>query len=468
MEKEFYSQLTQKSLLNVPLTRYEALAILTSEKVELLALLTAAYEVRKKYFGREITLHVINNVQNGQCPEDCKYCAQSVGSNSPIIEYAMKSDEEILNEAKQAYESGAHRYCMVFSGRSLTLELAQQLAKLVQKIKTTYPIEVCVSHGFLDKKIADVLKDAGLDRLNHNLNTSNRYYSNICSTHEYQDRLKTLREAHSSTLQVCSGIIVGMGETIDDIYDVAFSLRELKAESIPINFYMPIEGVSLDIKPDLSPEYCLRVLCLFRLMNPEAEIRLAAGREIYLKDMQSLAFYPANSLFINGYLNVKGESRLETYQMIKKSGFSIVSDFSLDELIAKERQVPLIDAQTSNEIPQYIIKLITEKKYIGRMNDPDGAAHIKGPCGDEMEFYLTINKNVLKDIKFHTSGCFFTYACGTMASHLVFGRTIEEVLQISPGRIIKELRYLPKDHCHCAILSVSTLYKAIADYWLKV
>lgn len=126
-----------------------------------------------------------------------------------------------------------------------------------------------------------------------------------------------------------------------------------------------------------------------------------------------------------------------------------------------------IDAQNSNEIPQYIIKLITQKKYIGRMNDPDGSAHIKGPCGDEMEFYLTIKKDVLQDIKFHTSGCFFTYACGTMASHLAFGKTIEEVLQISPGRIIKELRYLPKDHCHCAILSVSTLYKAIADYWLK-
>lgn len=468
MEKEFYSKLAKKALSNEPITKDEAHAILISEKIELLDLLTAAYEVRKKYFGREITLHVINNVQNGQCSENCKYCAQSVDSNSQINEYAMKSDEEILDEAKQAYESGAHRYCMVFSGRSLSLERVRQLDKLIQKIKATYPIEVCVSHGFLDKEKAEVLKRAGLDRLNHNLNTSNRYYSNICSTHEYQDRLKTLKEAHSANLQVCSGIIVGMGETIDDIYDMACSLRGLKAESIPINFYMPIEGVPLDIKPDLSSEYCLRVLCLFRLMNPEAEIRLAAGREIYLKDMQSFAFYPANSLFINGYLNAEGESRLETYERIKNSGFSIVSNFSLDELITKERQEQPIDAQNSNEIPQYIIKLITEKKYIGRMNDPDGAAQIKGPCGDEMEFYITINKNVLQDIKFDTSGCFFTYACGTMAAHLAFGKTIEEVLQISPGRIIKELRHLPKDHCHCAILSISTLYKAIADYWLKI
>jgi len=248
---------------------------------------------------------------------------------------------------------------------------------------------------------------------------------------------------------------------------MACSLRELKVESIPINFYLPIEGASLEQKPDLSPEYCLRVLCLFRLMNPDAEIRLAAGREVYLKAMQSLAFYPANSLFINGYLNTEGESRLETYRRIKGAGFSIASDFSLDELIDKETNLESTRAQNNNEIPQYIIRFINQKKYIGRMNDPDGSAHIKGPCGDEMEFYFTINKDVIKDIKFHTNGCFFTYACGTLTAHLAFGKTIQEVLQISPGKIIKELRYLPKDHCHCAILALSTLYKSIADYWLK-
>jgi len=248
---------------------------------------------------------------------------------------------------------------------------------------------------------------------------------------------------------------------------MACSLRELKVESIPINFYLPIEGASLEQKPDLSPEYCLRVLCLFRLMNPDVEIRLAAGREVYLKEMQIFALYPANSLFINGYLNSEGESRLETYKRIKRAGFSIASDFSLDELIDKEMNLQSTKEQNDNEIPQYIIRFITQKKYIGRMNDPTGSARIKGPCGDEVEFYFTINNEVIKDIKFHANGCFFTYACGTMLSHLAFGKTIQEVLQISPGKIIKELRYLPKDHCHCAILSVSTLYKAIADYWLK-
>jgi len=467
MENSFYSQLTKKSLSNISLTKDDAIAILTSEKVDLLPLLYAAYEVRKKHFDKETTLHVINNVQNGQCSEDCKYCVQSTGSNAQIDEYAMKSDEQIISEAQQAYESGAHRYCMVFSGRSMSSVRVNHLAALIQKIKSTYPIQVCVSHGFIDNEKAEILKAAGLDRLNHNLNTSSRYYSHICSTHDYEDRFKTLQEAHNVNLQTCSGVIIGMGETAEDIFNMACSLRELKVESIPINFYLPIEGASLEQKPDLSPEYCLRVLCLFRLMNPDVEIRLAAGREVYLKEMQIFALYPANSLFINGYLNSEGESRLETYKRIKRAGFSIASDFSLDELIDKEMNLQSTKEQNDNEIPQYIIRFITQKKYIGRMNDPTGSARIKGPCGDEVEFYFTINNEVIKDIKFHANGCFFTYACGTMLSHLAFGKTIQEVLQISPGKIIKELRYLPKDHCHCAILSVSTLYKAIADYWLK-
>jgi len=467
MENEFYSHLTQKALSDESLTKDEAISILTSEKIDLLLLLSAAYEVRKKFFGKEITLHVINNVQNGQCSEDCKYCIQSTEATGQINEYPMKSDKQILDEAKQAYECGAHRYCMVFSGRSLSEKKTKHLSKLIQRIKSAYPIQVCVSHGFMNKEITETLKNAGLDRLNHNINTSSRFYSDICTTHDYENRMKTLQDAHDAELEICSGVIIGMGETAEDIYDIACSLKELKAEAIPVNFYLPLDGVLLDIIPDLPPEYCLRVLCLFRLMNPESEIRLAAGREVYLKDMQSFAFYPANSLFINGYLNTEGEAPLDTYERIKRSGFSIVSKFSLEELIDKEKQKKKNETLNSNEIPQYIIRFITQKKYIGRMTDPDGSAFIKGPCGDEMEFYLTIENNILKDVKFHTNGCFFTYACGTMTSHFAIGKKIKDALQISPGLIIKELRYLPKDHCHCAILAVSTLYKAIADYWLK-
>ena len=299
-------------------------------------MLNAAFEVRKEYFGNEVKIHIINNVQNGYCSEDCRYCVQSRDADSEINEYPMKSDEEIVAKAKNAYENGAYRHCMVFSGKQLSKKRAKHLSILIREIKSKYPIQVCVSHGQLDKEKALILKEAGLDRLNHNLNTSRRYYPQICTTHIYEDRIATLKNAREAGLQICSGVIVGMGETADDIFETACTLRDLKIESIPVNFFIPIKGVKLDIKPNLSPAYCLRVLCLYRFLNPEAEIRVAAGWEIYFRSMQVLAFYPANSMFMGGYLNTRGKSRIFILQMIKDAGFKICSDYSLDELIQRE------------------------------------------------------------------------------------------------------------------------------------
>ena len=169
---------------------------------------------------------------------------------------------------------------------------------------------MCLSPGLITDEDATVLKEAGLDRLNHNLNTSEKHYESICSTHTYQDRLNTLFSAQKAGLETCSGLIVGMGETAEDIIEVAFKLRELKTPSIPVNFYIPLEGAPLKEKVDpfkeLSPSYCVRILCLLRFLNPKAEIRMAAGREIHLRSLQGLGLYPANSLFMDGYLNTKG------------------------------------------------------------------------------------------------------------------------------------------------------------------
>ncbi len=250
----------------------------------------------------------------------------------------MKSDERIIQEAKNAYENGAFRYCMVFSGKRVSKKRAVRLSNLIRKIKSKYPIQVCASHGQVDKEVALVLKEAGLNRINHNLNTSQRYYPQICTTHTYEDRLATLRTAREVGLQICSGVIIGMGETVDDIFESACALRDLKIESIPINYFIPIPGVKLDIKPDLSPEYCLRVLSLYRFLNPRAEIRVAAGWEIYFRSMQVMAFYPANSFFMEGYLNSQGSSKKFIYQMIKDAGFNINSNYSLDELIEGSRK----------------------------------------------------------------------------------------------------------------------------------
>ena len=336
MERRFYDELAQAALHGEMLSDELCLQILTSSAVELLPLLDAAYQVRKKYTGKAVQLHIINNAQNGYCPEDCYYCAQAKSSNADIEAYSTKSDAEMLDEAKSAYESGAYRYCMVFAGRGPSKNRVAHLAGLIKEIKSRYPIQVCLSAGLIDNEAAQTLKAAGLDRLNHNLNTSERHYPQICTTHTYQDRLDTLHAAQRARIELCAGIIVGMGEVEKDVIEVAKTLRELEVESIPVNFLIPIPGNMLSEAPDLSPEYCLRVLCLYRFLNPKAEIRIAAGREVHLRSMEVMALYPANSLFVEGYLNTRGAARRQTLQMIKDAGFTIKADRALEELLKQE------------------------------------------------------------------------------------------------------------------------------------
>jgi len=337
-EPVFYDALAVDALADRPLDPAVALRLLTDADVDLLPLVHAAYRVRLSRFGKTVQVHIINNSQNGNCPEDCSYCTQARTSTEDIESYPIKNDEEILEEARLAYEAGAHRYCMVFAGRGPNRQRTAHLARLIRQIKQRYPVEVCVSAGLLDDEKAAALAEAGLDRLNHNLNTARGHYPHICTTHTYDDRLRTLRAARDNGLQVCSGLIVGMGETAEQVVEVATTLRELEAESIPVNFLIPFEGTMPGDAALLTPAYCLRVLCLFRLMNPRSDVRIAAGRELHLRDLQAMALYPANSLFLDGYLNARGDGRRKTLQMIRDGGFEIVSDRPLDELIGKEDQ----------------------------------------------------------------------------------------------------------------------------------
>ena len=336
MDKDWYRKLAKTAINGDLLSQDTYAGLLTDSKVELLSLLDAAFTVRKHFHGKTVTVHIINNVSNGLCSEDCNYCPQSKSSNAEIVKYSEKSKEEILTEAKQAYEAGAYRYCMVYAGRRTGERKAERIADLVRTIKAQYPIEVCVSAGIMDEKSARFLKQAGLDRLNHNLNTSVSQYAKICTTHTFADRLNTLKAARSAGLEVCSGIIAGMGETAGEIIELAFMLRNLEAKSIPINFLLPIVGNKLGNAQNLTPEYCLKILCLFRFVNPQAEIRTAAGREYHLRSMEVMSLYPANSLFMDGYLNTRGKSRQDTLQMIIDAGFAIKSDKSAEELLLHE------------------------------------------------------------------------------------------------------------------------------------
>lgn len=296
----------------------EALGILRGE-VPLLSAVQRASEERFRYFQNRVRIHILDNIKNGYCPEDCGYCAQRKGGDSGIQEYSLKSSEEIWEDAKVAKANGAYRFCMVTSGRGPTDKAVDKLADTIQKINSELGLKVCLSAGILDAKKAEALKKAGLDRYNHNLNTSEKNYDNICSTHGFKDRLSTLEAASGAGIGLCSGLIVGMGESKEDVVEVAFTLKKLGVISIPVNFFIPIKGHAIQKSP-LTPEYAVRVLSMFRLVNPDSEVRIGAGREGHLGHLQSMALFVANSLFAEGYLNVKGSEMAGTLSLIRDCG----------------------------------------------------------------------------------------------------------------------------------------------------
>ena len=318
-----YQKLADKSLDRGTIAPDDIRWILSDDGVELLPLLHAAYRVRYAYFKNTVKIHILNNVQSGNCSEDCKYCAQSKSSSNKTAIYPMKNEDEIMEAARQAHTSGAYRHCMVFSGKDLGKAKIDRICDVVKKIKEKFPMEICVSAGFLKEDDARRLVEAGVNRYNHNLNTSSNYYGQICTTHDYRQRVQTIRTAKQNGLDICSGVIIGMGETIDDIIQMTKELKAVEANSIPINFFIPVEGHRLENYKTLTPHYCLKALCAFRFAIPHAEIRAAAGREHHLRSLQSLCLYPVNSIFAKGYLTTGGDAVAETQRMITDSGFIV-------------------------------------------------------------------------------------------------------------------------------------------------
>lgn len=365
IEPDRYARWAALGRDNRSIERADAAEILDGHGVDLLRLLHAAGEVRNKYFGRTVTIHVLDNVRNGACPEDCGYCGQSSDSDAAIKPYKIKSVDEIVHDAQDAQQRGAYRFCMALSGRGPSDRDVDHMCDAISRIKAQ-GIRTCLSAGLLDDEKARRLKAAGLDRLNHNLNTSRDRYPSICSTHTYDDRIATLRAARDAGIGLCSGMIVGMDEQHADLLDVAYTLRELGAESVPVNFLLPIEGNRVNNPRSggapLDPQYVLRVLCMVRLVNPTAEVRVAAGREAHLRSLQSLALWPANSLFMEGYLLTEGQAASDTLRMILDAGFKPVLDHpeavpqSLQKLVETGRD----DSQSTHPdpiVPQYMTTL---------------------------------------------------------------------------------------------------------------
>jgi biotin synthase len=202
--------------------------------------------------------------------------------------------------------------------------------QLIPELKSRYPLKICASLGLLTQEQADRLKACGVDRVNHNLNTSPEFYSEICSTHGYEDRVATLHAVRDAGMEICSGGIIGMGEADTDVVRMALELRDVGATSIPVNFLNAIEGTALEGREQMNPRQCLKVLAMFRFANPDREIRIAAGREIHLRSLQALGLYAANSIFVGDYLTTKGQPADADYRMIEDLGFEVTNEGRLD------------------------------------------------------------------------------------------------------------------------------------------
>ncbi|ALS24205.1 MULTISPECIES: biotin synthase BioB [Paenibacillus] len=318
-----WNELADKSIRGELLNLKEGLSVLEADDDEVLALMQAAFKVRKHYYGKKVKLNLIINAKSGLCPEDCGYCSQSIVSKAAIQKYPLLEKETLVDGARKAMELKVGTYCIVASGRGPTNKELDQVVEAVKEIKSTMPMKICACLGILSEAQAVKLKEAGVDRYNHNLNTSKQNFSNITTTHTYDDRVDTVEKAKAAGMSPCSGCIIGMGETNEEIVEMAYALRELDADSIPVNFLNSIPGTPLENNRELNPRKCLKVLALMRFICPTKEIRIAGGREVNLRSLQALGLYAANSVFVGDYLTTEGQEATADHKMIEDLGFEI-------------------------------------------------------------------------------------------------------------------------------------------------
>ena len=319
-----YRDLANSVLDGHVITRDEALAMVRASAGEVDALLGGALVIRERHFGREVRVHVLQNAKSGACPEDCTFCSQSVRYQSPVDRYKTQSLEELMAGARAAYEAGAVTYCMVTATRDPSERDLDALCEAVERIKAELPLRVCTSLGMLTEAKAARLAAAGVDRYNHNLETSEAYFPELVTTHRWGDRHETIRAARGAGMEACSGGILGMGETLEDRVDLALSLRELGVESVPVNLFDPRPGTPLGDREPMDVNDALRGLAMFRFVHPATEIRIAGGREAVLRDRQADGLMAANSIFSGGYLTTPGQGASSDRELLEAHGFHAV------------------------------------------------------------------------------------------------------------------------------------------------
>ncbi|CZT57495.1 biotin synthase BioB [Solibaculum mannosilyticum] len=310
--------LTGKILNGGQITKTEAMFLYEHPLEELCE---HADKIRRHFCSNRFDICTIINAKSGCCSENCKFCAQSSHNRTCTAKYPLLPPEEIIAQAKANYQQGILRYSIVTSGKRLSDAEVNEMCKVVERIRKEIGISVCVSFGLLNEEQFRKLKEAGVTRVHNNLETSRRNFPNICTTHTFEDKIRAIRAAQAARLSVCSGGIMGLGETAEDKIDMAFSLRELGIKSVPINMLNPISGTPFENNPKLSEEDMRRIVAVYRFILPEASIRLAGGRGLLADQGKSCFTSGANAAISGDMLTTAGITTQTDMKLIKELGY---------------------------------------------------------------------------------------------------------------------------------------------------
>jgi biotin synthase len=323
----YYQNLAEQVIQGKSLSSPEAIGLINSSDEETFELLCAANNIRKAFKGNKIKLCAIANAKSGRCPENCSFCAQSAHHETDITNHPLMEPEKILDCAKSAEEKMfATCFSIVTSGKTIRAENeVNRVGEALELIEKSTKMNRCVSAGTLDKETILELKKRGLKRLHHNLETAESFFDKICTTHTYKERLDTLKVAKEAGVEICSGGIFNLGESLEQRVELAFALKELDPVSVPINILNPIPGTPAaeNYKP-ISPFEVLRLIATYRFIMPDKDIGIFGGREFALRDLQPLMFIAgANVTLVGDYLTTKGQDTERDHQIIKALGLEI-------------------------------------------------------------------------------------------------------------------------------------------------
>lgn len=322
MSYDLIFEVGKKVLGGGNITREEAIALTKIEETDIPILLGVANKVREAFTGSRVDTCEIVNARSGGCSENCKFCAQSAHNEAKIEVYPLMSEDDILAAAKKAEADGAYRFCIVTAGRGMEGDPDfDRIVSAIKRIGEETSIGRCCSLGTLQDNHVAELKAAGISRYHHNLETSRSNFDNICTTHTYDERIATIKRIKNAGLQACSGCIIGMGETWEQRVELAFDLKDLDVDSIPVNVLNSIQGTALEGAQKLKPMEILQAFAIFRLILPTKIIRYAGGREHNLGELVPLGFLSGiNGMLIGNYLTTQGKGASDDLNMVSNLG----------------------------------------------------------------------------------------------------------------------------------------------------